>query len=480
MSHTEEHVLAAYVADPRGTPNEAAERIEEHLISCDRCRSRVAQNTASAELERSWAAIERELRTGSAARTWSPDRHDRATRTQHGAAAIAPQRRIVLGMVAAALLVVAVAGLAWVSASRPETRSSAPFTLGWELDERGGGEAFTTAGEMLGISALLEWRSGLVVVGAAQTPDGQRDVAWTTTGDGRWTEHMLTLPAGCDQWGGLGVRGEELLVGCVRADASPPVVAVASTRDLDAWTLHDVAPVASSFGVFMGSDGRRVSVAALEADDPDTTEGARLRVWTSDDLSTWEQRPGADDSALVDAVAQRIRVFGDDIVIVGAVNTWPNGSSGPAAPIPSVWVSHDGRPFVARSLTDEFGHLSTGYAHDIAATDDGFVAVGGDAGRARAWVTMDLDSWAPAVVLDREPAGPSGPGAMWSVAAAGNRLGAVSIGGGDGVIPTWSSVDGGRTWQPTGDGPSILLSHDGSVIGVRADAPVGPWQLGRP
>jgi hypothetical protein len=479
VSHTKPKVLAAYVADPRGIPNDDVEHIEEHLISCDRCRSQVAQCTASTDLERSWTAIERELQTGWAARTWSPDRHDRATRAQHGTAGIGPQRRIVLGF-AAALLVVAVAGLVWVSASRPETPSSAPLTLGWEVGGRDGGETLTTAGEILGISALLEWRSGLVVVGAVQTPDGQRDVAWTTTGDGGWSEHILTFPDGCDQWGGLGVRGDELLVGCVRADASTPVVAVASTRDLDAWTVHDVGPISSSFGVIMGTDGRRVSVAALEADDPNTTEGARLRVWTSEDLVTWEQRPGVDDSALVDAVAQRIRMFGDDIVIVGAVNTWPDGSSGPVAPIASVWISHDGRPFVVRSLTDEFGHPSTGYVHDITETDQGFVAVGGDGGQARAWVTTDLDSWAPAVVVDPEPVGPSGPGAMWSVATDGGRLVAGSIGDPGVATATWLSLDEGYTWQPLGNGPSVLLSHDGSVIGVRADAPVGPWQLGPP
>ena len=240
------------------------------------------------------------------------------------------------------------------------------------------------------------------------------------------------------------------MIGCVRIDVSQPVASVATTPVFETWTMHEVGSVSSSFGVGVGSDGdRTVSVAVLEADDPNTTQGARLRVWSSDDLSSWDQLPGSDDEVFTDAFAQRIRHFGDDLVIVGAVNTWPNGPAGPAGQVPAVWVSRHGGPFTRLLLPDESGAPAIGYAHNITATDDGFVVVGGANGRARAWFSADLDSWDVAVVADPEPLGPSGAGAMWSVAAAdGSNLVAAASGDPAVETPTWSSHDGGRTWQP--------------------------------
>jgi hypothetical protein len=338
---------------------------------------------------------------------------------------------------------------------------------------------FTSAGDLLGISALLEWRGGLLVVGAVQTPDGQRNMAWTSAGDDHWAQREIEFPQGCDPWGGIAVRGEELTIGCVDGDPSPAVVSVATTSDFETWTMHEVGSVSSSFGVVVGSDGDRVvSVAVLEADDPDTTESARLLVWSSDDLSSWDQLAGSDDEAFTDAFAQRIRHFGADVVIVGAINTWPNGPDGPAGPVPAVWVSRHGGLFTRHLLAAESGAPAIGHAHDLTATDDGFVAVGGADGRARAWFSADLDTWGVAVVTDPEPLGASGAGAMWSVAAAdGSNLVAAAVGDPAVETPTWSSHDGGRTWQSAGDGPSIVLSHDHEIVGVRTDEPVGLWRL---
>lgn len=164
-------------------------------------------------------------------------------------------------------------------------------------------------------------------------------------------------------------------------------------------------------------------------------------------------------------------------MIVGAVNTWPNGSSGPPGQVPAVWVSRDGAQFARLLLPDESGDPAAGYAHDITATENPFVVVGGDNGHARAWFSADLATWDVATVTDPEPLGPSGAGAMWSVAANGTNLVAAAMGDPTIETPTCSSHDGGRTWQPAGDGPSIVLSHDRSIVGVRTVEPIGLWRL---
>jgi len=387
------------------------------------------------------------------------------------------RRRVTQPAIVAAAFVMLVAGLAWVDQVR---RQPAPSTAppGWNVIHADDDATFPPPDDLLGIAALLEWHDELLVVGAVQAPD-QRNVAWTSTGDGRWVDRTIDFPDGCDPWGGIVVLGEELAIGCVRQDLSSSTVSVATTQDLDTWTVHQIGSVSSSFGVVIGSGGNStVSLAVLEAADPNTTQGARLRVWASDDLTSWAQVPGSGDGVFTDAFAQRIRLFGDDIVIVGAVNTWSDASTGASGPIPAVWVSRGGTPFSRRLLPDETGRTAGGYAHDIAATDDGYVAVGGADGLTRAWFSEDLDTWGVGVVTDPDPLGPSGAGAMWTVAAAdGTDLVATSVG--DSIVgtPTWSSRDDGHTWQPAGDGPSIVLSLDDGVVGVRATAPVGPWQL---
>lgn len=479
MNHLEPATLDDYVARPNGLAADIAERIEDHVLQCGRCRASIARRTPALDLERSWASIERQLQDEWSSRSASILGSDLPCVTSNAPPAVPAVRRPLARMLLVAAVVVGVVGgLAWVDRVRPEPASSSAVLASWEVRQPDGETTFASGGDLLGISALLEWRAELFVVGAVQTPDGQRHVAWTSAGDGRWAQREIEFPQGCDPWGGVAVRSEELVIGCVRSDVTPPTVSVGTTRDLDTWIMHHVGSVSSSFGVTVGTDGqRRVSVAALEADDPNTTQGARLRVWTSDDLTTWNEIRGSADEVFTDGFAQRMRLFSDDVVIVGAVNTWPNGSAGPAGQVPAVWVSRDGEPFARLLLPDETGAPAAGYAHDVAATEIGFVVVGGADGRARAWFSEELDTWDVAVVTDPEPLGPSGPGAMWSVAAAGGTN-LVAAGFGDPGIetPTWSSRDGGRTWQPAGDGPSIVLSHDDAIVGVRTNEPVGLWR----
>lgn len=480
MNHLESSTLDDYVARPSGLAADVVDRIEDHVLHCDRCRARIAGSISAADLDRSWAMIERQLQNELSSRTSSSRDSDPSVVLSNANSATGDARRPLARMLlAAAALVGVVGGLAWFERVRPEPASSSAVPASWEPDDEA---MFTSAGDLLGISTLLEWRGELLVVGAVQTPDGQPFVAWTSAGDDRWAQREIEFPQGCDPWGGIAVRGEELMIGCVRIDVSQPIVSVATTPDLETWTMHEVGSVSSSFGVVVGSDGdRTVSVAVLEADDPNKIQGARLRVWSSDDLSSWDQLAGSDNEVFTDAFAQRIRHFGDDLVIVGAINTWPNGPAGPAGQVPAVWVSRHGGLFARLLLPDESGAPGTGYAHDITATDDGFVVVGGANGRARAWFSADLGNWDVAVVTDPEPLGPAGAGVMWSVAAAdGSDLVAVAVGDQAVETPTWSSRDGGRTWQPAGDGPSIVLSHDHSIVGVRTVEPVGLWRLHMP
>jgi hypothetical protein len=271
------------------------------------------------------------------------------------------------------------------------------------------------------------------------------------------------------------------VIGCVRNDDEAALVSVATTRDLDGWTIHDVGTAASTFGVVVGSDGEQtVTIAVLEADDPDTTMGAQLQLFTSDDLGTWQHRIGADDGVFTDGFAQRIRIFGDDVVVVGAVNDWSQGPDGPAARVPAVWVSASGAPFVRSVLPDPAGGEPSGTAFDIAATDVGFAAVGGDEGDALAWFSADLDSWDAADVADSGALASSDAGAMWSVATDGTNVVAGSVGHVGVATPTWSSPDGGRTWRPTDDGPSLVLRQGSAAVGVRSDEPAGLWRVELP
>ena len=479
MNHLAPFALDGYLARPSGLGPDVTDRIEDHVLHCDRCRARIAGRTSGADLDRSWAMIERQLPNQLPSRTSSnrDDRLDLVASNAHSAGR-ETRRPLTRMLLAAAALVGVVGGLAWVFRVGPEPLPSSAVPASWEAPGPADGAIFASSGDLLGIAGLLEWHGELLVVGAVRTSGGQRHVAWTSAGGGRWAQREIEFPHGCDPWSDIAVRGEELVVGCVRGDPTPAVVSVATTADLQTWTLHEVGSVSSSFGVVVGSDGdRAVSVAVLEADDPDTTQGARLRVWSSDDLSSWDQLAGSDNEVFTDAFAHRIGHFGDDLVIVGAVNRWPNGPAGPAVRVPAVWVSHDRGPFARMLLPEGSGTPAVGDAHDITVTDDGFVVVGGSGGFARAWFSADLVRWDAAIVTDPEPLGPSGAGAMWSVAADGSNLVAAAVGDPAGGTPTWSSRDGGRTWQPAGDGPSVVLGHVDAVVGVRIGEPVGPWWL---
>ena len=300
MNHIDSSVLDTYVERPVALPSDLADRVEHHVLVCDTCRAQVAGRTTTADLTRSWSAIELRLRAEGSPDTDVPPvgRGVLVRRTRGGVDHVDRQRRTrARPVLVAAALVVLVAGLVWSAQLRREPAPTAAVPSTWDVMT-----TFTAAGDLLGIASLAEWRDALLVVGSFETPAGQRYVAWSETEDG-WTQQLVDFPEGCDPWGGLAVVGELVAIGCARnQDREQTIVSVATTGDLSSWTVHEVGTVASSFGVIIGSDGAdEVAVAVLEAADPNTTQGARLRVWTSRDLASWQQRPGADDGLLTGA-----------------------------------------------------------------------------------------------------------------------------------------------------------------------------------
>ncbi len=121
-------------------------------------------------------------------------------------------------------------------------------------------------------------------------------------------------------------------------------------------------------------------------------------------------------------------------IITGIVNEWPAdvGPTTPAVMRPAVWVSTSGSPF-RRTILDAADPTAglDGAAMDVAATGDGFVAVGsaGAGSIGLAWYSTDLTNWTKiTVATPRADQDVSTQNGLWAV-----------VGRSDGTLPALAS-----------------------------------------
>jgi hypothetical protein len=306
------------------------------------------------------------------------------------------------------------------------------------------------ASALFGITATA---AGFLAVGVQQPPAVAIAVA---SPDGRtWTP----LP-----W-----DPGERTTAIAAAYAGDRTVVVGSGPDgAAAWVLQRTWTAASPDGldgmpgatamtaVVAGGDG---FVAGGYRDDPLHAK-ASAAAWTSRDGLTWLDEGPA--SVFAGGRIGGLAARGDIVVAVG---TEGDPTYGPAA----AWV-RSGGTWRRAAISDAGGAM-----HAVAATPDGFVAVGQNANDdgARVWTSNDGTTWTP---LDDQPAfhALSGPIRMLSVAAdaAGLAAGGWTSDAGNGSSAAWTSADG-RTWQQVpwvpvfsgGEMPGIALTS-GATLGV--------------
>ena len=312
---------------------------------------------------------------------------------------------------------------------------------GWRRSQELPGDGLSGPGDQHAVD-LAPTRSGALVVGWEDGPDGPRALAWNLV-DGE-AEPVLQVPGPSLAWQrvppspALGGPGEQRLDGATRFDGR--LVAVGSSARPD----------------------------APEAD----VDGA---VWSSLDGIEWERvdAPGLDgpgDQRLLDVVAA-----GPGLVAVGT-----DGTSA------AVWTSVDGRSW-ARSTPDDavFGGPGDQVAAAVVAGIDGaLVAVGSDTGTgdgdAAVWRSTDGGAgWAR--VLPGGDLGGPGAQAMADLTVSGPAL--VAVGQGTGGAAAWSSLDG-TTWQQVGLGEgraeAVAVGPGGAgVVAVGSSGAAGGGLDGR-
>lgn len=322
-----------------------------------------------------------------------------------------------VGVAAAVLVALVAAGVVATRADREASMTSTE-AVGWTDILPTDAAAMRGAEPPVAISAVVEWDSRLLVVTA---DEGSGSTAWVSS-DGNWERRTLAPPTGCDPHGGLVAMGELLTISCVSGEGGE--VFVASTRDLETW--------------------REV-----------TAEGA----------------------GFVDAAPQRVRSFGDQIVITGAVNEYPTGPDQAVVVRPALWVSEGGEPFRRALLPlgpEMLADSPRGaWSFDATQTLEGYAVVGGaaDGSEPLAWTSSDLVTWTPSTIpvttdaADRQ--------SLWSVAMAPDgTLLASGVRADPGASATRSSADGGRTWQLVGEGPELLSVWNDHVVGARSGMPL--------
>ncbi len=472
--HLDPAALHAY-GSRTATVDDAA---EAHVLRCSTCRAGLADTVDGPDLERSWAALAdrvglelpaggTETRPQEVHESTSPAagfdlRSTEAVPEDAGGAEIQRRRRRHALVAAAAVLVAVVIVVSTTGESADWVASSGG--PGWVDILPSDSAVLDGAPPLAHVLAVTAWKDDLVVVTASAGAPGT--TAWVLEGDD-WTRRAFNPPEGCDPNGGIASISDRLVLSCSGPDRG---VFVTSTTDLADWDTHVVADTGGSFGTAIGpSPAGGLTVSLLEGVDQGyTTQGATLRVWTSTDLEAWTEIPGADDDQLLDVGPQRIRSFGNTVVVTGAHTVYPDDTGNDATYRPALWVSRAGSAFTRIDVAGDGAAVNTdGWIIDVATTATGYVAVGGTGTGSRplAWTSTDLETWMPASFTDDV----TGSGMLWSLAQEpGGRLLAVAFKqAGTGSL-TWSSTDGGATWRVVGEGPDLLARHGKHVVGARA------------
>lgn len=395
----------------------------------------------------------------------------------------ARRRQLALGGAAAIVLVASLAIV--VSVRGSDDSDLAPSTTSatwWSAVEMADPTIFSGDGDTI-ISQITPWQDQLVVLGEIQPGSGASDVyAWTTDDGVNWERRLQDLPAGCGFSNGVVALDDRLVVTCSISDTSPDGVGgrigVATTSDLESWTMTPVSDNGQWFGSLIGEGPNgAVVVQGLEADDPNTTLGSTMRIWTSSDLVTWRPIDGETPTTLLDGQASAIRSFDDRIVVTGMFNDWARqaGPDESVSMLPAIWVSTDGAPFVRTLLGSSNGSTGPSAAvMDMVSTGSGYVAVGtaGDPQAALAWTSSGLVDWSTVTVAaggSSSEVDGRAPRLVWDVVALldGTLLAAGDRYPSDGPIAEgWLSDDGGDSWRTVGVGPDLLAVWNGRAVGM--------------
>lgn len=184
--------------------------------------------------------------------------------------------------------------------------------------------------------------------------------------------------------------------------------------------------------VAAGSDVTAIRTAIDKGEATNAMPGGA--VWTSTDGTTWQRIP--DQPAFASGELDRVTAGPAGFMAVRAFESLVRSLDG------STWSEAPVRTPGAK-------------VSGVAATDEGFVAVGSLGATAAAWTSPDGQQWQRASFT----AGSDASADLLSVAAQGRRLvalGAVPAPGDDAIavswtgLASWLSTDGGASWRQTG------------------------------
>ncbi len=398
----------------------------------------------------------------------------------------ARRRQLAFGGAAATVVVALVASLAFIVSMRGPAESDLPVSdasaAWWSAVDIADPSIFSGDGDTF-ISQITAWQDQLVVLGVMQPSSGSTSAyAWTTDDGVKWERRQQDLPAGCLSNGVVALE-DRLAVTCTIPDTSPDGsgarIGVATTSDLVSWTLTPISENGQWFGSLIGEgpDGA-VVVQALAADDPNTTRGSTMRIWSSSDLAMWTPIVGEASTTLVDGSAASIRTVDGHLVVTGVFNDWAD-QSGPdqsVRMVPAIWVSTDGASFVRTLLGSSDGSTGPSAAvMDVASNGSGYVAVGtaGDPPDGLAWSSPDLVEWSTVIVAGESKLGSEVDDltsrSVWDVVALPDgTLLAAGDGhpGGGSIAEGWLSDDGGASWRTVGVSPDLLAVWNGRAVGM--------------
>lgn len=210
----------------------------------------------------------------------------------------------------------------------------------------------------------------VVVVGAAADDDAD-PAAWSPNDDGTWRSLEVDPVAGVPRLDAVAYDGSSGVA--FGGDGAGPSQAWV-TGDLETWRPVDTGVDGRVGGVAAAADRWLAVGDRVDREGGESYEGM---VWVSDDGASFEVL--ADDLALAEGTLTDVAVAGDTIVVVG----FDVGGG-------AVWTSSAGGAF-----TSAAGPFDGATIDGVAATDDGFVALGRGVAdlSVQAWTSVDGSRW---------------------------------------------------------------------------------------
>jgi hypothetical protein len=273
------------------------------------------------------------------------------------------------------------------------------------------------------VSGLVAGRgpgSPWLAVGSREAPDGPQPRWWSGGTSGQaWRRGALAFDP-------ISEDGKHSrLVSAARLGSTTAAVgyAVSGTHGnrrpvlwvLDGTSLRETYLLRELFG-----GPRIMTIGRMSAGPPGfvvtgTRTGAGDRqtaqVWTTTKPPDWAR---VDDQPALASTGPHELVWGFDVaaspsgavVVVGRADEYGNGGTNPTDA--AAWYSADGRTW-QRATPPAFNRPGRQELDRVAATDQGFVAVGSDGGDLAVWTSRDGASWIETHRFSHVPAGPTTP-----------------------------------------------------------------------